>query len=69
MEVELFAQALQGDTQDVVVVESQGGNFVNWEPTGSCCIVACLDFLKSYECEIGNGDDSFARVAVGSLKA
>ncbi len=68
LELEAVGEALECLLEHLLVVEGQRGQLVDGEPAGHAGIVAALDVLDAGEGEIGDGDDAFARVAVGRGK-
>ena len=63
-EVDLAAQFVGGLTENQVVVEGQRRHLVEREPLSLGGIVASLHLTETHQGEIGDGDDSLARITV-----
>ena len=66
--MDAFAQSRHRHAENALVVESQLGNFVEGKPLCIGCVVAALHFADFDQSQIGHGDHSFARIAVGICK-
>ena len=63
--MDLLAQPLGRHPQDVIMVKCQWRYFIQREPTSRSGIITTFHLLYLYQCIIGNGYHSFARITGG----